>query len=122
MADYLFRYRMQQPQARLDGSGMLDHDIVAIYSEDAGQTWEAVPARHQTFVCPADEVQTCLAGPNIPTLYKAMLARNIATVPEAVVGWDAASMTLMLDNNTAARVAAVAVAELPVSWPYEFAY
>ena len=119
---YEFRYRMQQPTARTDGSGALDHDITAIYSVDDGETWAVVPARHQTFVCPASEVQVCLVGPGVATLYKEMLARNINTVPVAVTGWTAAQMEAMLTNNAAAQVAADAVGALPVSWPYEFEY
>jgi len=113
---------MQQPQARSDGSGMLDHDVTAIYSEDDGETWAVVPARHQTFVCPASEVQTCVAGPGIAALYKAMLARNINTLPVAITGWSAAQMETMLVNNAAAQAAADAVDALPVAWPYEFEY
>ena len=117
---YLFRYRISQPSARSDGSGMVNNQTMAIYSTDDGDTWQVVPARNKTIVCPASEVQTCLAGPGIAELYKDMLARNLNTMAEPIVGWGTAQLTEMLDNNAAAAAAAAAVAVLPVSWPYEF--
>lgn len=125
---YVFKYRLNSaPQARNDGSGMVDHDIDAIVSIDGGD-FATVPGRHKTISVPADELEDALGQattPNKVTAYKAALADNLNTQPEPVLGWDIASMTAVMNANIAASTQATAANTFILSvssYPVEFAY
>ena len=126
--DYEKRYRLQSmPQARLDGSGCLDHDIYADYRPEGGDAWLPVPGRHKTISIPASEVQTALSAPTNAekvSAYKDALAANLNTSPVAIAGWDPASLEALLDANDLAAEAALAFAafadDLGVGFPVRF--
>ena len=102
-----FRYSLTQaPAARTDGSGCVDHQIIA--QVDAGEGWEVLPGRNKTFVVPADELAVVLALPANQRVaaYKQALIDNIDTSPIAVTGWTLAQLTAMYDANVAATSAA----------------
>ena len=106
---YEFKYSLKSaPQARTDGSGYVDHQIEAVYSEDEGETWQVVPARSKTISVPAQNAIDALDLPTNSqkiTAYKGLLADNLNYTPVPLVGWDIPSMTLMLDNNALATTA-----------------
>ena len=105
MAD--FRYSLTQaPQARTDGSGCVDHQIIAQYDE--GEGWLVVPSHNKTFCIPADELAVVLAMSNGAAkvqAYKQVLIDNIDTAPQAVTGWAVAQMQAMIDGNNASAEA-----------------
>ena len=125
---YEFKYRLNSaPEARSDGSGMIDHDIYAIASVDGGD-FAVIPGRHKTISVPNATIQAALAqsttGAKV-TAYKSALAANLGTQPEPVIGWDVASLTAVMDANIAAAAAASAADALIdgiANYPVDFAY
>jgi len=88
-----FRYRLSgAPEARVDGSGGVSHDIFALYSED-GATWFVVPSHHKTIVVPGDELQIVMDMPHSTgpqkqdktTAYKVLLVEYRNADPVAYV-------------------------------------
>lgn len=114
MADYEFRYRlMGAPQARNDGSGFVDHQIVAIYREQgSGLDWNEapiVPGRNRTISLEASEIQAALAAGNngaIASAYKDYLVTRLGFIPDPVLGWSLADLEQKMDNDDAAAQAA----------------
>ena len=116
MADYEFAYQLLvAPEAKVDGSGMVQHQIRAVAREEGSSgAWAVVPGRNKTFEIPVSELQTVLnmpdgTGPQKQAknqAYKQALESNINTVGEAVIGWDSVSLEQMLDANDATLVAA----------------
>ena len=102
-----FRYSLTEaPQARTDGSGCVDHQIIAEY--DDGEGWFVVPARNKTFCVSADELAVVMAMPNTGakiTAYKQVLVDNINTQPSPLTGWTVAQLQAMIDANNAAESA-----------------
>ena len=120
MADYDKRYRLQSaPQARLDGSGNIDHDIFAEFRlADSEDDWQDIPGRHKTISVPAVEIMEALAtsGPEQRvTAYKQALAANIDTVPHPITGWGLAELESLLDANDQSRQAAIAADDFILS-------
>ncbi len=103
-----YQYRMQvAPSSRLDGSGMVDHDIYKIYSEDAGVTWPEVPGLHKTIQVPAAELKVVLDTPgtgNKVAAYKQALASNLNTQGVPITGWGDAQCEAKLDANEASAL------------------
>ncbi len=112
MADYEFRYRLNAaPTPTGDGSGMIKHAIQAVYRVDgSGDDWKtapAVPARNKTIVIPASEMKVIMNMPHGNAAqknakneaYKDALILNLHKGVEPIVGWDAVSLELMMDNN-----------------------
>ena len=124
---YDFKYRLQEPTARTDGSGQVDHQTEAIY-DVGGDVWEQVPWHNKTIVVPAEELEAVLDmsnGQAKVTAYKNLLAANLFAQPEPVTGWSSAQMTLMLDNNAASvaqleRFVSWVVDDLGLSFPVSF--
>ena len=122
-----FRYALTEaPKARNDGSGGVDHQIMAEYSED-GQSWSVVPSRDKTFVIPAAELAAVLALPANQRVaaYKQVLVDNIDNQPEPIVGWTVAQLEAMYNANVAATSAANAAdnyitVTLGLSYPVPF--
>ena len=101
---YNFKYRLSNPTARNDGSGMVDHQTEAVY-ESAPGVWEQVPGHDKTICVPAEEMKTVLDmsnGAAKVTAYKQLLATNLYTQAEPLLGWSMDGMTIMLDNNQVA--------------------
>jgi len=129
MAEYSFQYRVGQPQARNDGSGLVAHDVMVEASAD-GEIWSPVPARHATILVPASEIQDALsAGTNaqINQAYKLALANNLRTSAVPIQGWDAASLQALMEANDAASNATIAVIEyvvdtLGITFPVRFTF
>ena len=109
MADYTFKYELRSaPEARLDGSGQVMHDIFAIASSD-GENWVFVPGRHKTISVPAEDLAAVLSEPTNAekvTAYKDTLAENLDTAPVAVTGWGAGQLEALMDANDLAAGAA----------------
>ena len=125
---YEFKYRLNSaPEARLDGSGMIAHDIWAICSVDGGD-FEVIPGRHKTVNVPSATIEAALAQSTTNAkvaAYKAALAANLGTQPEPVIGWDVASLTAVMDANIAAQTqaaAADAFIDGIANYPVDFAY
>lgn len=127
MADYEFKYRLARaPQAAQDGSSCVMHDIWAIGREAGSEDeYAVVPGRHKTIAIPGSDLLIVLQGPSVATKYKQALVNNLATQPVPVVGWDAESLELLMDNNDVALEAAVAANEyvtvtLGIDYPVDF--
>lgn len=122
-------------EPRTDGTGMIQHDLFAQYSEDGGDTWADV--YHHTVVTPGDEAQAIINdGVNIKANYKELLRQNWTTAPQspappilssgdpddleeyvlAIQTWEAA----WDDANVVAVDAAAAVIDFVPSWPVTF--
>jgi len=129
---YTFRYQlMQAPEARVDGSGGLAHQIHVYYDEDGvDMGWMG---RNKTIVVPGDEMQAILSMPDSTgperqaknSAYKAALVSNLNYQPVAVTGWSIEQLTAYLDGNKlSAEVAAGAndyiTATLGQSYPVPF--
>lgn len=95
---YQKKFQLRQPpEPRTDGSGMIDHDIQAIYSPDSGETWLPVPGSgyHRTISIPAVEAQAALSAGTNPqkvAAYKDAIRANANTQPEPMTppvasGW-----------------------------------
>lgn len=120
MTDYDFAYSLASaPRASLDGSGMVAWAISAVAKPTGSgdENFFTVPARHKTIQTPAVDLAVVNAmadstGPQRAaknTAYKQLLVDNLNTQNEPLVGWDAVSLELMLDNNDAASSAATDV-------------
>ena len=58
------RFRMlRAPEATVDGSLIVKHDIMAIFSED-GVDWFPVPSHHKEICIPANELDVVLSMPH----------------------------------------------------------
>ena len=131
MADYDFKYRLASaPAPANDGSGVVRHDIWAVYREQGTvDGFTPVPGRHKTICIPADELgQVLQAGTagQVVNAYKQALAANLNTTPVGVTGWDTVSLESFMDeNDRAAEVAADATEYITVTlglpFPVEFA-
>ena len=124
MADYEFRYRLNQaPEARNDGSGLVSHDIDAVSRvQGSSDEFVSVPGRHKTILVPATDLLTVMGmadGGAKVTAYKNLLAQNLNTSAVPVVGWDATSLEAMLDANDKSLDAMTqANAYIIANWPY----
>ena len=130
MADYDFKYRLQSaPQARLDGSGCVMHDIYAISQEQGNGGYSIVPGRHKSIAIPAHVIDSALAQPTNPeriAAYKDALVSYLDYQPTPIYGWSAVQLEALMDANDAAQAAAQAVNEfvtvtLGLSYPVDFA-
>lgn len=129
-----FRYRLNsRPSAFSDGSGMIVHDIDAIYSEDGGTTWSTVPGRHKSILIPATEMEVVMDMPDATgpqksaknTAYKQSLVDNLNTQNTPITGWTVAQMQALVDANNAASLEAdradtFITVTLGQSYPVEF--
>lgn len=78
---YIFQYSINAGgiEPRTDGTGMLNNDLFAQYSEDAGETWTDL--YHHTVVTPGGEAQAIVEGANAKANYKELLRQNWDTMP-----------------------------------------
>lgn len=122
MADYEFRYQLSSaPTPTTDGSGVVLHDIWAVYREEGtSDDFAVVPARHKTICIPASQVQDAIADASPIVAYKNALVDNINTQPIPTPGWDSASLELFMDQNDAASVAASAADDFIVGVAGEY--
>lgn len=104
---YSFKYRLaSRPTARNDGSGGINHDIWAVYSEDGGDT-TPVLGRHKTIVIPGDVLTTINEMPDSTgperqaknQAYKTALVDYKDYQPTPIPGWTEGQMTEFLDQN-----------------------
>lgn len=126
---YEFRYELiSAPIPTKDGSTYVSHDVQAVYRVDPDEEWLPVGGRHKSILVPATELLSALgrmSNAEIVVAYKQTLVDNLNTIPTKVVGWDAARMTLFLDNNAQAAEAGTAADEfitltLDLSYPVRF--
>ena len=125
---YTYKYRIAgKPEARLDGSGCVDHDIYALVSSDTAN-WAVIPGRHKTVSVPGADLLTALAsGTSAQKIvkYKNLLATNLNTSPVSLVGWDSASLASLMAANDAAAAASLAANAFILSvvsgYPVDFA-
>jgi hypothetical protein len=114
MTVYDIRYRLQRsPTATNDGSGMIQHEVWAVYLPENSHTneeWKAappVPARHKTINIPYSELQTVMDMPHGTSVQKQAknkayvdaLKANLNTIAEPISGWSDADMADLLDKN-----------------------
>ena len=119
--DYIFKYRLQeQPTPTNDGSGMIHHQVMAVFLPENSPTneeWKGapqVPARNQTIVVPFADMKAVMDMPHGTNpqktakikAYKDMLVTNLKTGVTPLVGWDLTTMELMLDNNDSSALEA----------------
>lgn len=137
MADYTFQYSINEGgiEPRTDGTAMIQHDLFAQYSEDAGETWADL--YHHTVVVPGDVAQAIVEGANVKANFKELLRQNWSTSPAQVpspilTGGNPAELQAYVVEykawaeareaaNTVASDAADAVNEFVPSWPVTFA-
>lgn len=109
-----FRYSLSSaPSAFNDGSGVIGHNITALYSDD-GETWFTVPGRHKTILIPSDEMKIVMDMPDgTPTeksekavAYKQALVENLNTQNVPLSGWSTAQLQELIDENNAASTEA----------------
>jgi len=133
---YTFRYSIPANgiEPRTDGTGMIQHDLFAQYSEDDGETWTDL--HHHTVVTPGAEAQAIVEGANVKANYKELLRQNwatspVATAPPIVTGGNPAELQAYVvaykvwaaareAANTVASDAATAVNEFVPEWPVTF--
>jgi len=123
-----FRYSLTKaPEARNDGSGCVDHDIVAQYNQD-GAGWNDVPGRHKTISIPFAEADLALgagSNPQIVAAYKNALTANLDNQPVPITGWITSQLEALITANAGAQASADAVdsfitATLGQSYPVAF--
>lgn len=106
MAD--FRYSLTQaPQARTDGSGCVDHQIIAEADENGG--FIPMASRNKTFCLPSADLAVVIAMANGAAkvdAYKNLIVDNINTAPQPNTGWPKADLQAFVDDNAAAASAA----------------
>lgn len=129
-----YAYRLEsRPTAHVDGSGMIGHMVTAVYRvAGSGDPFDAAPvvSGPKTINIPLDEMQTINAmasGSAKNTAYKQALADNLNTQNVPVLGWDAPTMSLRLNNNLDAAAEADAANEyitvtLSLEYPVPFQY
>ena len=129
-----YAYRLQsRPTAHADGSGMIAHMVAAVYRvAGSGDPFETAPivTGPKTINVPLDEMQAVNAMPTGSaknTAYKRALADNLNTQNVPVIGWDAVTMSLRLNNNLDAAVEADEADEyitidLGLTYPVSFQY
>ncbi len=129
-----YAYRLERrPYAHVDGSGMVGHMVAAVYRvAGSGDLFDvaSIVAGPKTINIPLDEMQVINAmapGGAKNTAYKQALASNLNTQNVPVIGWDAPTMSLRLNNNLdAAAEADLADAyitdTLSLSYPAPFQY
>jgi hypothetical protein len=122
-------------EPRTDGTGLVDHDLFAMYSLDDGDTWNT--AYHHTVVAPGGEAQAIIdAGTGVKPAYKELLRTNWGTapvqVPPPILGsGDPADLREYIvemqewqaDRDAANEVAAnaaAAVIDFVPEWPVRF--
>ena len=119
--DYIFRYRLNSaPQARLDGSAQVAHDIEAVWQEvDDGDTWTPVPGHHKTVLVPGAELSAALeSGTNSEKVaaYKSLLVEHHADGPMPLVtNWNLTLLEQFMDQNDVSAAAAAAGDEFILS-------
>ena len=131
MANYDFKYRLTSaPAPADDGSGVVRHDIWAVYREQGTVNgFIPVPGRHKTICIPATELAQVLLAGNagaIVTAYKNALAANLNTSPIPVTGWTAPILEALMDANDLAAETATDAADfititMGLTFPVEFA-
>lgn len=103
---YTFRYQLSRaPEARIDGSGQIGHDITVVYRLDELEppSWVVVPGHHKTILVPASELAPVLEMANGAAkidAYKQLLVdhRNDPSTPYAT-GWQLDQMEVFMDAN-----------------------
>ncbi len=129
-----YAYRLQsRPTAHVDGSGMVGHMVAAVYRvAGSGDPFDVAPivAGPKTINVPLDEMQAIsamLTGAAKNTAYKQALADNLNTQNVPVIGWDAPTMSLRLNNNIDAVTEAdlaneYITVDLGLEYPVPFQY
>ena len=133
MADYEFRYELYQaPEARLDGSGTVAHQIRAVYRlEGSSDDWQALSTHNKTALLDCDALITALStGTNNQKViaYKDLVAvaLGLVGVPSSPpIAWDQDSLEAFMDANDVAIDAAIDADEfitvdLGQSYPVRF--
>jgi hypothetical protein len=112
--DYIFRYRLNSaPQARLDGSAQVAHDIEAVWQEVGdGDTWTPVPGHHKTVLVPGAELLAALESGTTPekvSAYKGLLVEHHADGALPLnTNWNLALLEQFMDQNDVSVAAAAA--------------
>ena len=112
MADYEFRYRLNNaPEARMDGSAQVAHDIDAVYRlQGSSDPWQALPAHHKTVLLPGDELSTLLGtgtNPEKVAAYIACLVDHHADPATPLnTNWNPSLMNEFANQNDVAVAAA----------------
>jgi hypothetical protein len=112
---------------------MIGHMVAAVYRvAGSGDLFDVAPivSGPKTINIPLDEMQAVNAmstGAAKSTAYKQALASNLNTQNVPVIGWDAPTMSLRLNNNLDAAVEADAADEyitvtLGLEYPVPFQY
>lgn len=127
----IYRYRLESPpEARNDGTGLINFDLFVEESRDDGATWD-VPQfgnNHKTVVVPREEIDTVLAGPGKGAAMKNLLKLHRNTIPAppslpAAGDWDELSLEAASDaydlykaERDAENSAALATAQALTDW------
>lgn len=98
--DYEYVYRLVTVKPTLDGSGIVQNEVWAMYRL-AGSTdeYQPVPGRHKDINCPASEVVEAIQSPGVKAKYLAMLERNLNTPVNPITGWGFAALEQLMDAN-----------------------
>ena len=132
--NFEYAYRLEsRPIAHVDGSGMIAHMVAAVYRvAGSGNPFNVAPivSGPKTINIPLDEMQTINAMPTGSaknTAYKQALANNLNTQNVPVIGWDAPTMSLRLNNNIDAAAEAdladnYLIDTLGLEYPIPFQY
>ena len=107
---YSIKYQLQSaPEARDDGSSMVDHAVVAIYQ--VGDDWVPIPNREKVISVSGFELANVMAMPDDApqhkadkiAAYKRLLYMSRDQEPQPQYGWDKDTLLSVLDCNDAAR-------------------
>jgi len=95
---------------------MVAHDLQAQAALYGTEAW--VMLRHKTVLLPAAELSELLASGTAAAkgaAYKSLIATNLNTQAEPVIGWGTADLQLQLDGNEASVAAAAASVDYVVN-------
>ena len=128
--DYVFRYRLNSaPQARLDGSGQVAHDIEAVYQEVGdGDAWTPVPGHHKTILIPGAELSAALesgtTGQKVAAYMDLLVAHHTDGAMPLNTNWNLALLEQFMDQNDVSIAAAAAgdefILQVAGSYPVTF--
>ncbi len=135
MTDYEFQYSLNgAPEARSDGTGLVDHQVTAMVREQgSSDPFVVMPQRNKTFLIPAADLLSIMALPDGSgaqktaknAAYKSLLADNLNTAANPLSGWSEAELEAFMDaNDQSADAASQAddyiVNVLEQSYPVQF--
>jgi len=122
--DYLFRYSIREaPEARIDGSKQVAHQMWIVTLVDDGtsytkEDWRGAPQapeHHKTVLIPGDELQAALSTGTMAqkgAAYKNLIRDHHRDSPEPLdTGWVLENMEAFMDNNDIAAEAATTADE-----------